>query len=61
MSNLTGQIDYANFDKCDMVIEAVFEDLAIKHRVIKEIEAVSINPNKAGGGGGIPPPRRFAR
>ncbi|XP_071487761.1 trifunctional enzyme subunit alpha, mitochondrial-like [Diadema antillarum] len=40
MSNVTGQIDYANFNKCDMVIEAVFEDLAIKHRVIKEVEAV---------------------
>ncbi|XP_030838580.1 trifunctional enzyme subunit alpha, mitochondrial [Strongylocentrotus purpuratus] len=40
MSNLTGQIDYTNFSKCDMVIEAVFEDLAIKHRVIKEVEAV---------------------
>ncbi|XP_038057492.1 trifunctional enzyme subunit alpha, mitochondrial-like [Patiria miniata] len=40
MSNLTGQIDYQNFDKCDMVIEAVFEDINIKHRVIKEVEAV---------------------
>ena len=29
-----------NFDKADMVIEAVFEDLSIKHKVIKEIEEV---------------------
>ena len=29
-----------NFDKADMVIEAVFEDLNIKHKVIKEIEEV---------------------
>ena len=41
LSNLSGQIDYSNFNKCDMVIEAVFEDINIKHRVIKEVEAVS--------------------
>ncbi|XP_031437317.1 hydroxyacyl-CoA dehydrogenase trifunctional multienzyme complex subunit alpha a [Clupea harengus] len=40
MSFLTGQLDYSGFDKVDMVIEAVFEDLSIKHRVIKEVEAV---------------------
>ena len=27
------------FDKLDMVIEAVFEDLAIKHKVLQEVEA----------------------
>ena len=32
MSALQIQLDYKNFDKCDMVIEAVFEDLALKHR-----------------------------
>ncbi|XP_022089587.1 trifunctional enzyme subunit alpha, mitochondrial-like [Acanthaster planci] len=40
LSNLTGQIDYKNFGKCDMVIEAVFEDINIKHKVVKEVEAV---------------------
>ena len=30
-----------NFQNADMVIEAVFEDLNIKHKVIKEIEEVS--------------------
>lgn len=40
LSNLTGQLDYSGFDKVDMVIEAVFEDIAIKHKVIKEVEAV---------------------
>ncbi|XP_033644913.1 trifunctional enzyme subunit alpha, mitochondrial-like [Asterias rubens] len=40
MSNLSGQIDYKNFGQCDMVIEAVFEDINIKHKVIKEVEAV---------------------
>lgn len=40
LSFLMGQLDYSGFDKVDMVIEAVFEDLAIKHKVIKEVEAV---------------------
>uniref|UniRef100_A0A7N4P9F3 Trifunctional enzyme subunit alpha, mitochondrial n=1 Tax=Sarcophilus harrisii TaxID=9305 RepID=A0A7N4P9F3_SARHA len=39
-SNLTGQLDYQGFEKSDMVIEAVFEDLALKHSVLKEIESV---------------------
>ncbi|KAG9268504.1 trifunctional enzyme subunit alpha, mitochondrial-like [Astyanax mexicanus] len=40
LSNLTGQLDYSGFQNADMVIEAVFEDIAIKHKVIKEVEAV---------------------
>ncbi|XP_049917639.1 hydroxyacyl-CoA dehydrogenase trifunctional multienzyme complex subunit alpha b [Epinephelus moara] len=40
MSNLIGTLDYSGFDKADMVIEAVFEDLNIKHAVLKEVEAV---------------------
>lgn len=40
-SNLTGQLNYQGFEKADMVIEAVFEDLSLKHRVLKEVEAVS--------------------
>ncbi|TSO15212.1 Trifunctional enzyme subunit alpha, mitochondrial [Bagarius yarrelli] len=41
LSFLTGQLDYSGFNTADMVIEAVFEDLAIKHRVLKEVEAVT--------------------
>lgn len=41
LSNLTGQLDYKGFEKADMVIEAVFEDINIKHKVLKEVEAVS--------------------
>lgn len=41
LASLTGQLDYSSFEKADMVIEAVFEDINIKHRVIKEVEAVS--------------------
>uniref|UniRef100_A0A8C6PDV7 enoyl-CoA hydratase n=1 Tax=Nothobranchius furzeri TaxID=105023 RepID=A0A8C6PDV7_NOTFU len=40
LSNLTGQLDYRGFEKADMVIEAVFEDISIKHAVLKEVEAV---------------------
>uniref|UniRef100_A0A7N9AKW4 enoyl-CoA hydratase n=1 Tax=Mastacembelus armatus TaxID=205130 RepID=A0A7N9AKW4_9TELE len=40
LSNLTGQLDYRGFEKADMVIEAVFEDIKIKHAVLKEVEAV---------------------
>uniref|UniRef100_A0A8D0L330 Trifunctional enzyme subunit alpha, mitochondrial n=1 Tax=Sphenodon punctatus TaxID=8508 RepID=A0A8D0L330_SPHPU len=40
LSDLIGQLDYKGFEKADMVIEAVFEDLSIKHKVVKEVEAV---------------------
>uniref|UniRef100_A0A8C2IPH3 enoyl-CoA hydratase n=1 Tax=Cyprinus carpio TaxID=7962 RepID=A0A8C2IPH3_CYPCA len=40
LSNLTGQLDYNGFNKADMIIEAVFEDLSIKHKVLKEVEAM---------------------
>lgn len=33
MSAVTLQLDYKNFDHCDIVIEAVFEDLNLKHRL----------------------------
>lgn len=40
-SNLIGQLDYNGFEKADMVIEAVFEDITVKHKVLKEVEGVS--------------------
>lgn len=40
LCNLNPTLSYEPFRNADMVIEAVFEDLGIKHRVIKEIEAV---------------------
>ncbi len=40
MALLTGTLDYTGFANVDVVIEAVFEDLGLKHRVLKEIEAV---------------------
>ncbi|XP_045487559.1 trifunctional enzyme subunit alpha, mitochondrial [Pieris rapae] len=41
LSNLLPTLDYAKFKTADCVIEAVFEDINIKHKVIKEIEAVA--------------------
>ena len=39
MSQVVAQTDYRGFENCDLVIEAVFEDLKLKHRVIGELEA----------------------
>lgn len=41
MSKMAASLDYDQFRNADMVIEAVFEDIDIKHRVLKEIEAVT--------------------
>jgi enoyl-CoA hydratase/long-chain 3-hydroxyacyl-CoA dehydrogenase len=40
MSFVVPKTDYKGFEKCELVIEAVFEDLALKHKIIKEVEAV---------------------
>ncbi|MGF1717189.1 fatty acid oxidation complex subunit alpha FadJ [Photobacterium chitinilyticum] len=38
MMSITGGIDYTGFNHADVVIEAVFEDLNLKHQMVKEIE-----------------------
>ncbi len=47
MDDLLSQVgvttDYRGFAGTQMVIEAVFEDLAIKHQVLREVEAVAPN------------------
>lgn len=40
MSKLQTQLDYTGFDTADIVIEAVVEDIKVKHRVVKEVEAI---------------------
>jgi 3-hydroxyacyl-CoA dehydrogenase/enoyl-CoA hydratase/3-hydroxybutyryl-CoA epimerase len=40
MSLVGGTVDYSGFDGVDLVIEAVFEDLAVKHSVVREVENV---------------------
>ena len=38
VSLITGTTDYSGFASADLVIEAVFEDLAVKHQVLREVE-----------------------
>jgi 3-hydroxyacyl-CoA dehydrogenase/enoyl-CoA hydratase/3-hydroxybutyryl-CoA epimerase/enoyl-CoA isomerase len=38
-SSIKPQLDYNNFEKCDLVIEAVVENLGIKHSVLREVES----------------------
>ena len=40
MSLLNPTLSYRDFQNADMVIEAVFEDISIKHAVVKEVEQV---------------------
>ncbi len=41
MSRVTGTTTYQGFKNVDVVIEAVFEDLELKRRVVREVEAVA--------------------
>jgi 3-hydroxyacyl-CoA dehydrogenase/enoyl-CoA hydratase/3-hydroxybutyryl-CoA epimerase len=41
MSLVSGTIDYSGFQNVDLVIEAVFEDAAVKQAVLRETEAVT--------------------
>ena len=43
LSLVSGGTDYTGFRKSDLVIEAVFEDLAVKHEVLREVEAAAPN------------------
>jgi 3-hydroxyacyl-CoA dehydrogenase / enoyl-CoA hydratase / 3-hydroxybutyryl-CoA epimerase len=40
IARVTGTTDLSGFHRADLVVEAVFEDLALKRRVLAEIEAV---------------------
>lgn len=40
LSLVGGTVDYSGFDTVDLVIEAVFEDLKVKHAVVREVEDV---------------------
>lgn len=41
LANLHSTLDYKHFKNADIVIEAVFEDINIKHKVVKEVEAAT--------------------
>lgn len=38
LSRISPTVDYSGFKKTDVVIEAVFEDLGLKHKMVKDIE-----------------------
>lgn len=38
---VTGTTDYSGFGNVDLVVEAVFEDLELKQKVVREVEAVA--------------------
>ncbi|CAJ0964156.1 unnamed protein product, partial [Mesorhabditis belari] len=40
VSNLVATTDYQKMKNADIVIEAVFEDIGLKHKVIKQIESI---------------------
>lgn len=40
LNKLTGTLDYSGFQHCDLIIEAVFEDLPLKQRMVADIEAL---------------------
>ncbi len=40
MSLVRGTVEYTGFGNVDLVVEAVFEELAVKHTVLREVEAV---------------------
>lgn len=40
LAKLTGTTDYTGVKQADVVIEAVFEDLAVKHAVLRDVETV---------------------
>jgi len=43
MSLVGGTTDYRGFADVDLVIEAVFEDVSVKHQVLREVQAVAPN------------------
>jgi len=53
-ARVTGGIGYEGFGRADVVIEAVFEDLALKQRVVRDIEAKSPNAIFASNTSSIP-------
>ena len=40
LAGIRAQLDYAGFDTADIVIEAVIEDIGVKHKVLPELEEV---------------------
>jgi 3-hydroxyacyl-CoA dehydrogenase len=41
MARIHPQLDYAGFDSADVIIEAVFEDMAIKRKIFAELDGIA--------------------
>ena len=41
MALLSGTLDYAALKDCDLIVEAVFEDIDVKHKVFTQLDAVA--------------------
>src|SRR5205085_1732770 len=41
MDHVSTTVDYTGFKRCDLVVEAVFEDLEVKRRVLADVEAAT--------------------
>ncbi len=39
LARITGTLDYSGFERADLVVEAVFEDLEVKRQMVAEVEA----------------------
>ncbi len=39
LARITGTLDYSGFERVDLVVEAVFEDLEVKRQMVAEVEA----------------------
>lgn len=44
MVKISGTLDYQGFEHTDIVVEAVFEDLALKRKMVAEIQSVTKGP-----------------
>jgi len=41
LARIHGTVDYAALSRCDVVIEAVFEEMSVKHQVLRETQGVA--------------------
>ncbi len=39
-NQFSASLDYSGFSDCDLIIEAVFEDITLKHQMVKDIETL---------------------
>lgn len=43
MMLISGTLDYKGLEKAQIIVEAVFEDLALKRKMVQEVEAMTLN------------------